>query len=153
MLGNRYQAEAAIKEKLGADTIVNHKVAIFFTVVSEVDGKMGKRECCNRYIFFNCGYCGCAPCKDTTATAENAAEVAGGAPGTAVMERSARPRRAARGIATRGGEPGNHEAARRTARKSWPSGGGTSRPLRARVRRARAPYVNCRDWFQNSPVL
>ena len=48
MLGNRYQAEAAIKEKLGADTIVNHKVAIFFTVVSEVDGKMGKRECCNR---------------------------------------------------------------------------------------------------------
>ena len=63
MLGNRFQAEAAIKEKLGADTIVNHKVAIFFTVVSEVDGKMGKRECCNRYIFFNCGYCGCAPCK------------------------------------------------------------------------------------------
>ena len=46
MLGNRYQAEAAIKEKLGADTIVNHKVAIFFTVVSEVDGKMGKRHCC-----------------------------------------------------------------------------------------------------------
>ena len=87
VLGNRFQAEAAIKEKLGADTIVNHKVAIFFTVVSEVDGKMGKRECCNRYIFFNCGYCGCAPCKDTTATAENAAEVAGGAPGTAVMER------------------------------------------------------------------
>ena len=87
VLGNRFQAEAAIKEKLGADTIVNHKVAIFFTVVSEVDGKMGKRECCNRYIFFNCGYCGCTPCKDTTATAENAAEVAGGAPGTAVMER------------------------------------------------------------------
>ena len=87
VLGNRYQAEAAIKEKLGPDTIVNHKVAIFFTVVSEVDGKMGKRECCNRYIFFNCGYCGCAPCKDTTATAENAAEIAGGAPGTAVMER------------------------------------------------------------------
>ena len=87
VLGNRFQAEAAIKEKLGADTIVNHKVAIFFTVVSEVDGKMGKRECCNRYIFFNCGYCGCAPCKDTTATAENAAEIAGGAPGTAVMER------------------------------------------------------------------
>ena len=28
MLGNRYQAEAAIKEKLGADTIVNHKAAI-----------------------------------------------------------------------------------------------------------------------------
>ena len=112
MLGNRYQAEAAIKEKLGADTIVNHKVAIFFTVVSEVDGKMGKRHCCpgcaapparaahrarnfstphtpraRSYIFFNCGYCGCTPCKDTTATAENAAEIAGGAPGTAVMER------------------------------------------------------------------
>ena len=39
------------------------------------------------YIFFNCGYCGCTPCKDTTATVENAAEIAGGAPGTAVMER------------------------------------------------------------------
>ena len=54
-MGNRHYVAKAIKEEMGPDTIVKHGVAMPFTVVSAVDGKMGQRECLPMY--FNCPGC------------------------------------------------------------------------------------------------
>lgn len=43
VMGNRYCMEDAIKEELGKDTIVNHKVGCMLTAVVEVNGK-SKRQ-------------------------------------------------------------------------------------------------------------
>lgn len=72
---------------MGESTVVTHAVAYPFTVVSSVDGKMGKRECLPNY-FNNCDRCGCSPCGGHDKTAQNAAAISGGgAPVAATMER------------------------------------------------------------------
>ena len=87
-MGNRHAVEEKIKEKMGADTKVVHKVAYPVTMVSAINGKKGKRECAPMY--YNCpaaisrSMCGSALEK----TADNAAAIAAsGAPPTVVMLR------------------------------------------------------------------
>lgn len=86
MLGNKHAVEQAIKEKLGADTVVEHKCGIPFTVVSSIGGNKGKRECLPPY-YNNCYNCGCKNCGGQEKTADYAAAIAGGGPAAASMER------------------------------------------------------------------
>ena len=83
-MGNKNAIEKAIKEKMGADTIVKHQLAIPLTVVSSIDGKAGKRECLPMY-FNNCPCC--APFGGHEKTAEIAAAIKGGAPDPEAIER------------------------------------------------------------------
>ena len=80
-MGNRYAIADAIKKEMGEDTQVVHGMAYPFTVVSEVDGQMGVRECLPMY--FNCpvfvSKCMCAGSIEHTA--KNAANITAGAPG------------------------------------------------------------------------
>ena len=88
MLGNKNKIEEAIKKEMGESTVVTHGLACPLTVVSSVDGKMGKRECVPPY-FNNCHNCGCSPCGGHEKTAQNAAAISGsgGAPVAETMER------------------------------------------------------------------
>ena len=52
---NRFPIEKAIKEEMGADVIVKHKIGIPLTVQSEIDGKKGARECLP--LYYNCPSC------------------------------------------------------------------------------------------------
>lgn len=54
---NRFPIEKAIKEEMGENVKVIHKIGIPFTVQSEIDGKKGKLECLPMY-YNNC----LAPC-------------------------------------------------------------------------------------------
>jgi len=79
--------EAAIKKEMGDDTVVVHKVGTPLTIVSEIDGKKGERECVPSY--YNCP----APCAKSMCasgiekTAKKAAAIQGGAPVTTEMAR------------------------------------------------------------------
>jgi len=74
-MGNRSLVEDAIKKEMGEDTKVEHTFACPFTVVSEIDGKQGTRECLPMY-FNNCHNCGCDCMGGHDQTAKNAAEIA-----------------------------------------------------------------------------
>ena len=81
--GNKALSEAAIKEEIGAETVVEHKVGYPFTVVVEVGGTKGVREgpCPPPMYYNNCAACGCTCCGGHEVTAKNAAAIgAGGAP-------------------------------------------------------------------------
>ena len=87
-MGNKYPIEAAIKEEMGQDTIVQHTCAMPLTVQSSIDGKAGKKECLPGY--FNCPFCVSSmmcggAIKQTAMNAKAIKE--GGAPDTDQMER------------------------------------------------------------------
>ena len=87
-MGNRIPVEAAIKEKMGADTKVVHTCGMPFTVSTEIDGKKSKSECMPLYYCVPC-CCASAMCKGgIEGTAANAAAIeGGGAPPSLEIER------------------------------------------------------------------
>ena len=71
---------------MGEDTVVIHKVGLVFTVVSEVNGKKGKRECLPCYYNVP-GCCSESLCGGALQKTASNAKAIGGAPDVAEMER------------------------------------------------------------------
>ena len=85
-MGNKSPVEEEIKKEFGGSVVVEHKLAFPFTVVSEVNGTKGKRECLPMY--YNCPGCIAKKlCGSSIQNTAKAAKAIGGAPQTAEMQR------------------------------------------------------------------
>ena len=76
MLCNRFAVANAIKEELGDDTVVKHRLALPFTVKSECDGVCSKTEVLPGYFLLPAP-CAPAAVKKTAGYASEAAAKAG----------------------------------------------------------------------------
>ncbi|XRB06031.1 hypothetical protein NFJ02_26g59830 [Pycnococcus provasolii] len=86
-MGNRHLVADSIINKLGGDSEVKHAVGMPFTVVAEVNGTFGRRECLPTY--FNCPAClSKSMCTGGIEnTAQNAVDIAKPPAGVSAMAR------------------------------------------------------------------